>query len=466
MSMEYRGPVLVADDEPNMREALELTLSRMGFDVATAGDGQEAVARLHSSDAFRLMVTDVNMPRVNGMDVLREAQRLRPRMPVVVITGFGTIANAVEAMKLGAADYIVKPFTAEALEAAIAKHLEEPGPIVSVPDTGGERPFITKDARTQRVLAIAASIATTDATVLIEGESGTGKEVLARYIHRHSPRAARPFVAVNCAAVPATLLESELFGHEKGSFTGAVQSKKGKFEMAEGGTILLDEIGEMEPVLQSKLLRVLQEREIDRVGGVGPRPIDVRVVCTTNANLPKLVSDGKFREDLFYRLNVIPLTIPPLRERKGDVEFLARHFVEKFAAKHGRPSASISEDTLALLDKYEWRGNVRELSNTIERAVLLAEGSTITPSALFIVENRKVDDHRSKTVEDGVRLAAGVSLKDMERQLIEITLQETGQNRTKAAKMLGISIRTLRNKLHEYGAADEGDNGEDMEETA
>ncbi|MCL4235164.1 MAG: sigma-54 dependent transcriptional regulator, partial [Deltaproteobacteria bacterium] len=260
MNLEFRGPILVADDEPNMREALELTLARMGFDVTLATDGQEALARLHSSDPFRLLVTDVNMPRVDGMEVLREAQRIRPAMPVVVITGFGTISNAVEAMKLGAADYIVKPFTAEALEAAVAKHLDQVATPMVAAAKSEERPFITKDTKTARVLAIAQSIAKSDATVLIEGESGTGKEVLARFIHQHSGRADRPFVAVNCAAVPATLLETELFGHEKGAFTGAIQSKKGKFELAEGGTILLDEIGEMEPVLQAKLLRVLQER--------------------------------------------------------------------------------------------------------------------------------------------------------------------------------------------------------------
>ncbi len=453
MSLEFRGPILVADDEPNMREALELTLARMGFDVTLATDGQEALARLHSSDPYRLLVTDVNMPRIDGMEVLREAQRIRPAMPVVVITGFGTISNAVEAMKLGASDYIVKPFTAEALEAAVAKHLDQVTAPVVAAAKSEERPFITGDPKTSRVLTIAQSIARSDATVLIEGESGTGKEVLARFIHQHSGRADRPFVAVNCAAVPATLLETELFGHEKGAFTGAIQSKKGKFELAEGGTILLDEIGEMEPVLQAKLLRVLQEREIDRVGGTSPRPVDVRVVCTTNANLPKLVAQGKFREDLFYRLNVIPLTLPPLRERKGDVKYLANHFVEVAAKKHGRPQLTLAPETADLLEKYEWRGNVRKLANTIERAVLLTEGSVVSPASLFIVENRQVASASPVADEGEVRLSAGTSLRDMERRLIEVTLRDVGQNRTKAAKLLGISIRTLRNKLHEYGAA-------------
>lgn len=466
MNLEFRGPILVADDEPNMREALELTLARMGFDVTLATDGQEALARLHSSDPFRLLVTDVNMPRVDGMEVLREAQRIRPAMPVVVITGFGTISNAVEAMKLGAADYIVKPFTAEALEAAVAKHLDQVATPMVAAAKSEERPFITKDTKTARVLAIAQSIAKSDATVLIEGESGTGKEVLARFIHQHSGRADRPFVAVNCAAVPATLLETELFGHEKGAFTGAIQSKKGKFELAEGGTILLDEIGEMEPVLQAKLLRVLQEREIDRVGGTSPKAVDVRVVCTTNANLPKLVAQGKFREDLFYRLNVIPLTLPPLRERKGDVKYLANHFVEVAAKKHGRPQLTLAPDTADLLEKYEWRGNVRELANTIERAVLLTEGSVVGPASLFIVENRTVAVSSDTGGEAEVRLAAGTSLRDMERRLIEATLRDVGQNRTKAAKLLGISIRTLRNKLHEYGATESGgdDDGNDAED--
>jgi DNA-binding NtrC family response regulator len=461
--MNFEGSVLVADDEPNMLEALDLTLSRMGFDVHTARDGQEAVAKLHGSEPFRLMVTDVNMPKVNGMEVLRESSRLRPNMPVVVITGFGTIQNAVEAMKLGASDYIVKPFNADALEAAVAKNLDEPSAAKTEARTEpagvkGDRPIITQSAPMKKIMKIAENIARTDATVLIEGESGTGKELLALFIHRHSLRTSRPFVAVNCAAVPATLLESELFGHEKGAFTGAISSKKGKFEMAEGGTILLDEIGEMDPVLQSKLLRVLQEREVDRIGANGPRPIDVRVICTTNANLPKLVAQGKFREDLFYRLNVIPLTIPPLRERDGDVSFLADHFVRQFGEKYGRADIRVADETKIMLEKYEWKGNVRELANTLERAVLLTEGSVITTASLFIVENRKAS---SPSSDGGLQIGAGVSLRDMERQLIMKTLDEVGGNRTKAAKLLGISIRTLRNKLHEYGSGEEADNSED-----
>ncbi|MBZ0271681.1 sigma-54 dependent transcriptional regulator [bacterium] len=463
--MSYEGCVLVADDEPNMREALDLTLSRMGFSVHLASDGHEAIAKLHGPDAYRLMVTDVNMPRATGMDVLREAQKLRPEMPCVVITGFGTIQNAVEAMKLGASDYIVKPFNADALEAAIGKHLDDARPSAATQLAAkGDRPLLTRSPNMIRILKIAENIARTDATVLIEGESGTGKELLALHIHRNSPRKNRPFVAVNCAAVPEQLLESELFGHEKGSFTGAVTSKKGKFEMADGGTILLDEIGEMDPVLQSKLLRVLQEREVDRVGGNGPKAIDVRVVCTTNANLPKLVADGKFREDLFYRLNVIPLTLPPLRDRQGDVTFLAEHFVTHFARKYERGDMAIDEPTRRELESFAWKGNVRELSNTIERAVLLTEGRAITRDSLTIVQNRAFTPaHRA---DDGLAVAPGTSIRDMEKRLILATLDDMGGNRTKAAKTLGISIRTLRNKLHEYGYASGGDDADEAEEVA
>jgi len=468
--MNFDGNILVADDERNMREALSLTLSRLGFQVRLADDGQEALAKLRSSETFRMMVTDVNMPRVNGMDVLRESQRVRPDMPVIVITGFGTIQNAVEAMKLGAVDYIVKPFTADALEAAVAKHLQEDNGTATKHELASPKEavrddfIVTRAPNVKRLLKISENIAKTDATVLIEGESGTGKELLARFIHRKSDRAGRPFVAVNCAAIPGTLLESELFGHEKGAFTGAVSSRKGKFELAEGGTILLDEVGEMDPMLQSKLLRVLQEKEVDRVGGSSPRRIDTRVICTTNANLPKLVAEGKFREDLFYRLNVIPLTLPPLRKREGDVEFLAEHFVQKFGKKYKRPDINVSEETKKLLGKYEWKGNVRELANTIERAVLLTEGDLITPGSLFIVENRGVESEKGDGSNGRIHFSAGMSLREMEKKLIQATLREMGGNRTKASKILGISIRTLRNKLHEYGTVQES--GETREELA
>jgi DNA-binding NtrC family response regulator len=455
--MNFSGSVLIADDEFNMREALELALERMGFNVFKATDGEEAVSMLHSSEDFRLLVTDVNMPKLNGIDVLREARRLRPVMPVIVITGFGTIQNAVDAMKSGAADYIVKPFTADTLEGAVIKNLDEAGAAINRPlvtDAGGltrsERPIITQCPKMKKIMKIAGNVSATDATVLIEGESGTGKELLALFIHSHSPRANKPFVAVNCAAVPGTLLESEMFGHEKGSFTGATAAKKGKFELADKGTILLDEIGEMDIGLQAKLLRVLQEREVDRIGASSPKSIDVRVLCTTNANLTKLVSDGKFREDLYYRLNVIPLTIPPLRERNGDVDFLCDNFVLLFGKKYKREKIQISVETKILLNKYEWKGNVRELSNTIERAVLLTEGDIITPSSLFIGDNQTFNSDSALEGRSEAVLAAGMSLREMEKKLILKTLEEVGDNRTKAAKMLGISIRTLRNKLNEY----------------
>ena len=440
---EFGGKILIADDEMTMRDALELTLGRMGFAVDVAANGMEA-SKMLLPGRYQMLVTDVKMPKMNGIDLLKIARESCPQMPVLVITGYGTITNAVEAMKYGASDYIVKPFPAETLEDAIRKNLLPPTETLVQNIGQDDRAIITQDANVLKILKIAKNISNSDATVLINGESGTGKELLARYIHRNSPRSGEAFVAFNCAAMPESLMESELFGHEKGSFTGAIGNRKGKFELAHKGTILLDEISEMDVNLQAKLLRVIQEKEIDKVGGEKPVQVDVRIIATTNADIRELILQGKFREDLYFRLAVIPLTLPPLRDRPKDVEILVDHFASIFSAKHGKNIQSISKPTLDLMSRYEWKGNIRELSNTMERAILLCEGTEIIPQNLFLEENTIKSN-------SSMPFMPGISLREMERELILATLEDHGQNRTKAADTLGISIRTLRNKLKEYG---------------
>ena len=433
--------VLVVDDDADMREALGMSLGRMGFGVDLAVDGQMALELLDRR-AYRLMVTDVKMPRLDGMTLLIKTRQKNADLPILIITGFGTIGGAVEAMKNGASDYIVKPFSIEVLEKAVTDVLDAK---FSVPQAvvaeDGAMPIITRNPRLQKLLVIAAKVAKSDATILICGESGTGKELVARLIHAESPRFRGPFVAVNCAALPEQLLESELFGHEKGSFTGATQKKVGKFELANFGTILLDEIGEMSLPLQAKLLRALQERKIDRVGGAMPLPINIRVIATTNADLRKKVEAGDFREDLYYRLAVIPLELPPLRERPEDVVALTDFYLELFSA------AGITPAARQMLLANPWKGNVRELRNVMERAALLAGERPIDLGDLVLdgaIGGREVEPGLPATNGDSR------NLREIERRTILATLAELGGNRTQTAEVLGISIRTLRNKLKEY----------------
>ncbi len=441
--------ILVVDDEPDMRTALSHALNRNGYSVETASNGFEAIEKL-KKDRFSMVITDVKMPEMSGMEVLERVKKISPRIPVIMITAYGTISNAVEAMQEGASDYIIKPFSSETLDAAVKKVRSKSDlrirAISSDECISAEhetKKIITNDPSLLAVLELAKKVAPSNSTVLILGESGTGKELLASYIHYHSLRKQGPYLAVNCAALPESLAESELFGHEKGAFTGAIQRKIGKFELANNGTILLDEITEMTTPLQAKLLRVLQEREIDRVGGKKPIKIDVRIIAVSNIDVKQAVRDGKFRKDLFYRINVIPITIPPLRKRKGDIKLLSNYFLEKYSAKNNLEIKGISDDTISLLLKYDWKGNVRELENTIERAVLLARGEIIMPKHLFLEEDDLNED-------DPILIKAGLSVKEMEKELIFKTLEEVNGNRTNAAKMLGISIRTLRNKLREY----------------
>ncbi len=428
--------VLVVDDEQQMLVAIRETLNRKGFQVTTASSGTDAVGKLQRN-YFGAVLTDVRMPGLTGMDVLRQVKKLSPTTPVIMLTGHGTIADAVSALKQGAYDYLMKPFSAQQLTDVLSKATSGQGECV---ETQGAR-IVSTDPAMRKLLTMASHAAESDATILIQAESGTGKELLARFIHDSSARKAKGFIAINCAAVPDELLESELFGHEKGSFTGASNQKIGKFELANRGTILLDEIGEMDLRLQAKLLRVVQESEIDRVGGLRPIPIDVRVIATTNKSLKELVAAGTFREDLYYRLNVIPLTLPPLRQRKRDIRYLVTHFCRKYGT-NGTPR-SFAEETLQLLEKYDWPGNVRELENVTRRALALCRNPVISPGDLFL----EMDDTGAVP---GIELKAGLSLQELERQLIRITLEETEGNRTRAADMLGISLRTLRNKLREY----------------
>ena len=445
------APILIVDDESEMRSALCHALTRSGFSVESAAGGTEALLKLKKS-SISLVITDLKMPEMSGMEVLGAAKKIVPGIPVIVITAYGSIHNAVEAMQAGAADYLLKPFSFETLETTVKKVLGNnngsDGRQISSANLKVQpavKTLVTQDAKLLNILELAKNVATSRSTILIQGESGTGKELLAAYVHEHSGFKEEPYVAVNCAALPDTLAESELFGHEKGAFTGAIGRKMGKFELAKYGTVVLDEISEMTLPLQAKLLRVLQEREIDRVGGSQPVAMNARVVAISNVDLKQAISKGKFREDLYYRINVVPITIPPLRDRKGDIPLLVEHFIEKYCRLNNRDLVKISDAALARLVHHDWRGNIRELENTIERAILISNGTRLLPEHLFF-DPADTANHSQPTLS----IKSGMTVREMEKQLITQTLQEVRDNRTRAAELLGISIRTLRNKLKEY----------------
>jgi two-component system response regulator FlrC len=438
--------ILIVDDDPSMRTALMETVKRLGYSVQGAVDGMDAIERLARFRPW-IVLTDLRMPRLNGLDLIKEVKARAPQATIVLMTAYGAIETAVEAMKLGASEYLLKPFSMDVLERVIAnlKSGREEGAAPDRSPQAENRAILTQDPGMIRLISTIEGVASSQATVLIQGESGTGKELLARFIHNRSPRAHRPFIAVNCAALPDGLLESELFGHERGAFTGALIRKIGKFEMAHTGTLLLDEISEMNLTLQAKLLRVLQEREVDRIGGRDPVSINIRVIATTNRALYREVEQGRFREDLYYRLNVFPVTVPPLRERTIDIPLLARHFVGQSAMRNGLTQPALSESAGAHLQRLTWKGNVRELENVMERAVLLAGHGPILP------EHCPPEQSGETPVLPGPpQQPANGSLWEMERELIFKTLARVKDNRTHAAKELGISIRTLRNKLREY----------------
>lgn len=458
--MDKELKILVADDDLQMQQALKASLSSGGHAIQIVGDGQAALNALEQ-ETFDLIISDQRMPELTGLELLQKIQEKNIRTPFVMITAHGTMTQAVEAMQAGAADFIAKPFAIEELERVIERvtSVEIENFRLKPKRARKGRPIVTNDPTMIRIIEIAEAVAKSDATVLIAGESGTGKELIARLVHSASARASGPFVAVNCAALPETLLESELFGHEKGSFTGAQSRKIGKFELAHGGTILLDEISEMDLGLQAKLLRVLQEREVDRVGGKDPVSIDVRVLATTNRNLEEMASKGKFRADLFYRLNVIPITLPALRDRVGDVRLLVKHFMKQYL---GDNAPQLPPEVLVTLQSHPWPGNVRELQNAVERAAILAAGGIPKETDFLLKPGRsspleasieKISSNEAESAPAGqgpLIIRSGLTVQDMERALILETLKATGDNRTEAAKLLGISIRTLRNKLHEY----------------
>jgi len=433
--------VLVVDDDPAMRVSLEAAFRQRRWMAETANGLGDALCKFRNR-LHPLVVTDVRMPDGSGLDVMRETRKLAPHTAVILLTAYGDVSEAVEAMRDGACDYRTKPVVFEDLYRVAERVLAR-----TAVNREWREELVGSSAIFRTALEQAQRAAASDADILIQAESGTGKELLARMIHRNSPRAAKSFVAVNCAALPESLLESELFGHIKGAFTGALANRAGKFELANGGTLLLDEIGEMPLSLQPKLLRVLQEREVDRLGATHSVAVDVRVIATTNRSLQELIAEGKFRSDLYYRLNVIPLTLPTLRERSHDIPELAEHFVLLYGPP-GPGAPELSPEFLCLLTQHSWPGNVRELSNCIRRTLALsAEQILHTP----VFDGLATNGTCSANAASETGLQPGIPLKDLERRLFEMTLESTAGNRSRAAEMLGVSIRTVRNKIRDYG---------------
>jgi DNA-binding NtrC family response regulator len=448
MTANPESTVMVVDDEPGIRTALRANFLRHGWQVETASGVRDAIRALQLRD-FDLVVTDMRMPDGSGMEVMRAARASSPSTAVILLTAYGSVPDAVTAMRDGALDYVTKPVPFDQLQATAAQVIQRARvPEAAEEPAGGD--IVGRSPLLQRALQRARAAATTGADVLIEAESGTGKELLAKFIHDSSERNGRPFVAVNCAAVPEALLESELFGHGRGAFTGAVASRPGKFELANGGTILLDEIGEMPLNLQPKLLRALQEREFERLGEGRSVRVDIRVVATTNVSLAEMVERGQFRADLYYRLNVIPLTLPPLRERRDDIAVLALHFAEQFATQRRMGVPRLHPDFLERLQSHCWPGNVRELANFMRRVITLS-GTLDIDAQCFDTEFHPHTVHRNAPLPGKLAAAAGTPIRELERQHLENTLALTSGNRTHAAEMLGISLRTLRNKIREYG---------------
>lgn len=474
-------PILVVEDDAALREAIADTLELNGYTALCAGGGVEALTCL-AQEQVGLVLSDVQMHPMNGHELLKKIKQAYPYIPVLLMTAYGMIEKAVNAMQAGASGYLVKPFEPDVLIAEIEKYCLP----AFVSGEAHQQEVIAQDTATLHLLEIARRVAQTDATVLITGESGTGKEVFARFIHRHSPRAEKPFVAINCAAIPENLLEATLFGYEKGAFTGATQPYAGKFEQAQGGTLLLDEISEMPLQLQAKLLRVLQEREVERVGGKKLIPLDIRILATSNRDLPQFIQEGRFRNDLYYRLNVMPLELPPLRERKGDILPLAKYLLHRTATQYKRNKMVFSTEAEQVLLAYPWAGNIRELENVIQRAVILSPNTEITPEHLLLnkleldeikpklertiqslssevittdrQKIKRVDALYASLIETKEEEGAVVKneetiphdLKSLEKKHILETLMAVNGSRTLAAQRLGMSGRTLRYKLQQY----------------
>lgn len=449
--------ILVVDDERSMRDFLSIMLKKAGYDVTTAIDGDEAVKILHK-DIFDLVITDLKMPKVDGLQVLKTVKELSPDTVVIVITAFASTETTVEAMKEGAYDYITKPFQNDEMKIRIKKALEKRRLSAEnillkkqLKDRAVFDNIVGKSEKMEKVFELVRKVSDSMSNILIYGDSGTGKELIARAIHFNSRKKDKPFVTINCGALPEGLLESELFGHMKGSFTGAVFNKEGLFEVANGGTIFLDEVGETSPAIQVKLLRVLQDKEFKRVGGTKEIKVDVRIITATNRDLSKAVSEGKFREDLYYRLNVIPITLPPLRERADDIPLLADHFLNKFNKALNKSVKGFSQTTMELFRNYEWRGNVRELENVIERAVALSNSEIITPEYLPDILR---DSSRSSSAipvnipHEGLDLEGLIG--DIEKELLLKALEKTNWIKKDAAKLLHLNFRSFRYRLDKY----------------
>jgi len=459
--------ILIVEDEPKMLRLLELNLSEEGYSVKTAEDA-EAGLNLLRQDRIDLVITDLKLPGMNGLEFLQAVKRHDARIPVVVMTAYGTVETAVEAMKAGASDYVLKPFSLEEIKLIVGKELdvnrlrEENR---SLREALGRRyefkNIIAHSAKMQEVLATVDRVAPTNSTVLLGGESGVGKDLIARAIHEHSRRASGPFVKINCTAIPENLLESELFGYEKGAFTGAVNSKPGKFELADKGTIFLDEIGDVPGSIQVKLLRVLQDREFERLGGTKTLKVDVRVVAATNQDLRAALEEGTFREDLYYRLNVVPISIPPLRERKEDIPYLVDHFIERFAKESGKPIRGITPAAQKLMMEFHWPGNVREVENIIERAVALLAGDMLDSGDIRLdyspAKPGGADIAPEAMSAAGTFPPPGVTLEQFEDEIIKEAVRRAKGNKSQAARLLGLSRNALRYRLAKLGVLDEGE---------
>ncbi len=448
--------VLVVDDEQSMRELLAIMLRQVGYEV-TVADGGEAAIKALETDAFDLVITDLRMRKADGLAVLRAAKEHSPRTVVLVVTAFASTETAVEAMKLGAYDYVTKPFKLDELKLTIANALErkrlQEENLALKRQLRIERGFENFIGRSRKMLDVFETIrktADSGSTVMITGESGTGKELVAQAVHAESGRRRAPFISVNCGAVPESLMESELFGHVKGAFTGAVASTEGLFAAADGGTLFLDEITEIPQSVQVKLLRVIQEREIRRVGDTRDQKVDVRLIAASNRELTKAVSDGTLREDLFYRLNVIPIHLPPLRERREDIAPLVAHFIKRIGPEMGKEARGVSPEALAILEGYHWPGNIRELENVVERAIVLGNSETLEPDALppTLTTPRELHDVRIDIPTGGVDLEA--TLERIERRYIQLALERTAGVQTRAAELLKVSFRQFRYKLQKH----------------
>ncbi len=467
--------VLVADDEPNLRRVLTALLRRDGHEVTVATDGAEAIAALDGAD---VVITDLRMPKLDGMEVLRTAVKTHPHVPVIMITAYGSVGQAVLAIKAGAFDYIEKPFEQDQIRQIVDKAVRQAAANQAAPRAGlyppsdearGRFGLVGDSAEMHAVFDVIERVADSPSTVLITGESGTGKELVAKALHEGSSVAGGPFIKINCAAIPKTLMESELFGYEKGAFTGATSSKPGRFELADGGTLFLDEIGEIPVEMQVKLLRAIQESEFERVGGLKTIKVSVRLITATNRDLEQEIARGNFREDLYYRLNVVPLQIPPLRKRDGDVPLLVRHILRRFNERLRKNVTGITDEAMAVLCAYGWPGNIRELENVLERTILFCKRESIdrddlpeelraaATAAAAVAASRGDAPH-----DDAVDLAGDASLKDIvraetsrvEKEFIAKALAETGGNVTQAAKLLKISRKSLQMKMKEFGLRD------------